>query len=87
MLGQIVIGAIRDALKLLPAEGELVFDVVSAFGIKRALFVGHSQNVQLLSPYADVAIKLEPLLFPIFEKIHPLLRPAKIFQLHLLELA
>src|SRR5690242_14997651 len=35
---------------------------------------------------SDVFVKLESLFLPIFEQLHPLLRPAKIFQLHLLEL-
>ena len=35
----------------------------------------------------DVFVKLEPLFLPIFEQLHPLLRPAKIFELHLFELA
>src|SRR5204863_4907049 len=39
MLRQIVVGAIRDAFEFLAAKREIVFDVVSAFGVKRALFI------------------------------------------------
>ena len=36
---------------------------------------------------ADVLVEFQALFLPIFEQFHPLLRPAKVFQFHLLELA
>src|SRR6266487_6557050 len=43
--------------------------------------------MQLVARDADVLVKFEPLFLPIFEQFHSLLGSAKIFQLHLLELA
>ena len=87
MLHQIVIGAISDAFQFLPAERKFVFNIESSFGIKCALRVRHIEDMQMLAPDPDVLIKLQPFLQPIRQQIHPLLRPAKIFQLHLFELA
>src|SRR4029453_14927448 len=87
MLRQIVVGAIRHTFDFLAAEREIVFDVVSAFGIKRALLIRYVKEVQVCARYADVLIKLQALFFPVLEQLHSLLRSAKIFQLHLLELA
>src|SRR6478752_5814573 len=47
MLRQIVIRSVSNALKLLPPERKFIFDVVSAFGIKRALFIRHVEEVQV----------------------------------------
>src|SRR6476620_11833952 len=47
MLRQIVVGAIRHTFELLPSKRKIVFNVVSAFGIKRALFIRHVQEVQV----------------------------------------
>src|SRR5207249_10877765 len=44
-------------------------------------------NVKLIARDSDILVKLQPLILPVFEQLHPILRPAKIFQLHLLELA
>ena len=41
--------------------------------------------MQFFARDADVLIELEPLFQPVIEQFHPLLCPAKIFQLHLLE--
>src|SRR6266480_35897 len=43
--------------------------------------------MQFVSRDADVLVELETFFLPILEPFHPLLRPAKVFQLHLLELA
>src|SRR5260370_24462626 len=43
--------------------------------------------MQVIARNADVLVELEPLFLPVIEPLHPLLCPAKIFQLHLLELA
>ncbi len=43
--------------------------------------------MQLVSRDPDVLVELETLFLPILKPVHPLLRPAEIFQLHLLELA
>src|SRR5207244_274865 len=55
--------------------------------IKRALLLADLVDVQPIARDADVLVKLEPLLQPVIEPLHPFLRPAKIFELHLLELA
>ena len=87
MLLQIIIGAIRDPLQLLSPKGKFVFDVERAFGIKCALFFRHIQNVQSFPGNPDLLVKPDSLFQPVGQQIHPLLRPAKIFQLHLLKLA
>ena len=43
--------------------------------------------MKLVARDSDILVKLQPLILPVFEQLHPLLGPAKIFQLHLLELA
>ena len=45
MLLQIVISSICDAFEFLATKGKIVFDVVSPFGIKRALFIRHIAHV------------------------------------------
>ena len=87
VLLQIVIGAISHTFQFLPPEWKIVLDVVSAFRIKCALFVGNLVSVQLCPRNADVLIKFQPLLKPVIQPFDPLLLAAKIFQLHLLELA
>ena len=87
MLRQIVISPIRDTFQFLPSKREIVFDVVSSLGIERTFFVGNSEHVEFATRDSDVLVKLEPLFFPIFEQLHPLLYSTKIFQLHLLKLA
>ena len=47
MLRQIVVGAICHTFEFLSAKRKIVFDVVSAFGIKRALFIRHVEEVQV----------------------------------------
>ena len=88
VLCQIVIRSIGDAFEFLSAKRKVVFDVVSAFRIKRALFVRHCfARATVCARDADVLVELQPLFLPVLEQLHPLLRPAEIFQLHLLELA
>ena len=43
--------------------------------------------MQLRTLNADVFIEFQPLFQPVIQQLHPRLRPAKIFELHLLELA
>src|ERR1043166_8704738 len=59
VLGQIVIGPISDAFEFLAPKRKVIFDVVSAFGIKRALFVRHGQNMEMITWYPDVFVKLQ----------------------------
>src|SRR5438552_843073 len=87
VLLQIVVSAIRNAFELLPSKREIVFDVVGALGIKGALSTRYIQHVQFRTPNTDVLVKLQPFFQPVIEPFHPLLCPAKIFQLHLLEFA
>src|SRR5882724_12000277 len=55
--------------------------------MKGALLLGHRERMQVVARDADVLIELEPLFQPVIQPLHSLLCPAKIFQLHLLELA
>src|SRR5439155_21088280 len=60
---------------------------VISLRIKSALFLGNFPHVEFPARDANSFVELQPLLQPVIEQPHPLLCPAKIFQLHLLELA
>src|SRR5690349_4274651 len=87
MLRQIVVGSISDAFEFLPPKWKIIFDVISSFRVKRAFFIRDGQDMQLVTWNSDLPIKLQPLFLPVLKQLHPLLWPAKIFQLHLLKLA
>src|SRR5690606_30805334 len=87
MPGQVEVRAVVDPLELLPAERELVLDVVRALGVMRQLVRLVLVEPQPLTPDPQRRHPLHPPLTPVLE---PLLVRARLHEelhLHLLELA
>src|SRR3982751_1863963 len=87
MLREIVVGSISNSLQLLSSEGKVVFDVVSSFRIKGALFIGNGQDVKLRTRDTNALVKFQALFAPVLQQLSPLLRPTEVFELHLFKFA
>src|SRR6185503_8442169 len=86
MVRQIEVGAVVDPLELVPAEWELVLDVVGVFGVMRELIGTVLMPAQLLFPNPKFLDPRQPLRAP---ELEPLVLAARLHEelhLHLLEL-
>ncbi len=86
MGAQVVVGTIVDPLELLPAEGELVLDVVGVVGVVRELL---TRVLNQLEPVGPDAQRLHPFQSHVLPIVEPLLVRARLdeeLHLHLLEL-
>src|SRR5207245_5869259 len=84
---EVEIGAVMDPLELVPAEGELVLDVVGLFGVVRELLRRMLVEAQLFGSDAQLHQPLHALGAP---ELEPLAVGAGLYEelhLHLLELA
>ncbi|MBA7632359.1 hypothetical protein ES703_39903 [subsurface metagenome] len=84
---QVVVAAIGNALQLCPAHGEIVIDVVAFPGVVGQFCIAVGAQAEVLLPDAEVQVPLLSLLKPVIEPLIRRLRPDKILDFHLLELA
>src|SRR6185436_9537062 len=85
MVRQIEVGPVVDPLELVPAERELVLDVVGVLGVMRELVFAMLMPAQLLGPDAERLDPFHPLRAP---ELEPLVLAARLdeeLHLHLLE--
>ncbi|MNC09259.1 hypothetical protein D3C75_568780 [compost metagenome] len=87
VLLQVIVGAVRNAPQLAPAEGEAVFDVGRRVGVVGKLVVGvvPQTDAVLLDAQGQQPVFAEAA--PVGEPFHILAGFAEEFKLHLLELA
>ena len=84
---QVEVGAIVDALQLLPAEREPVLDVVRVARVVRQLVRPVLVEAQVVGVDAQVQVVLEAARLPMLEPARVLARVHEVLHLHLLELA
>ena len=87
VLGQVIIGPVRDAPQLTPAEGEQELDVRGRFGIEGKLFLIMVAKAGLLRLEAQGHQPVPAEILPVFEPLEVGVGLAEKLQLHLLELA
>src|SRR5439155_6029675 len=84
---QVVVGAVVDALELLPAEGELEFEVDRARGVVRELVLGVLALTQHRFGYAEIGVPAVALSKSAVVGAGGLAGVDEVLHLHLLELA
>jgi hypothetical protein len=62
---------VGDAFEFLDAERKFVFEVVGALRIKRAVLVGHGEDMDFRARNADGLVPGEPLFLPLLEPLGP----------------
>ncbi len=87
VLLQIEVAAVRDALELGPAEGELVLDVGAAARVVRELVRAVLAQPQVLGLDAEAHVPVEALLLPVLVPVRVLAGLDEELHFHLLELA
>lgn len=70
VLAKVVVGAVSDAFKLAPSDGELVFDIDASLGVVGEFVAGMVAKAQLFWPDAIAGIPVEPFLFPVLPPLH-----------------
>ena len=84
---EVVVGAAGDALELVPAPRELIFDVEAAVAVVGQLVGVVGAKAQVLGGDAEAAPPQHALLLPVFEVLLALAGRAEVLAFHLLELA
>src|SRR6266550_971827 len=82
---EVEIGAVVNSLELVPAEWELVLDVVRVLRVVGELVLRMLVKAQLVPPDPESVVPLHPLLFPEFEPLAVRARLHEELHLHLLE--
>src|SRR5206468_5590776 len=84
---EVVVGAVVDALELVPAEREFELDVRRRGGIVRAFVCGVVAELQLVARDPLLDMPGESRLFPLLVEARRLRCAREVLHLHLLELA
>ena len=87
VLRQVVVAAIGNTLQLRPAHGEVVIYVVAFPGVVGQFCIAVGAQAEVFFTDAEVQVPLLSLLEPVIEPLIRRLRPDKILDFHLLELA
>ena len=87
VLGKVIVGSVRNAPKLAPAEGEEVLEVGSCLGIEAKLLGGMVTESEMLLVYAEAKKEVTAVASPVLEPLKVGAGLAEELKLHLLELS